>query len=67
MTYDQSGNYTAIIAFVVGLINNFAPFLGVTTQGVVAIISAITVVYGVYKQWVAHRNLAISAGVKGIK
>lgn len=66
-TFDPSGSYTAIIAFVVGLINNYAPFLGITTQSVVTVASAVVVLYGVYKQYVAHKKLAISAGVQGIK
>jgi len=64
--FDASGSYTAVIAFVVGLINNYAPFLGITTQSVVTVASAIVVLYGVYRQYVAHKALAKVAGVKGI-
>lgn len=63
MTFDPKGQYTAAIAFIVGLINQYAPFLGVTVQGTVQIISAILVLWGIYKSYKAHKALAVSVGV----
>ena len=61
-TFDPSGQYTAAIAFVVGLVNNYAPYLGVTVQSVVSVISAVFTLYGIYRAYVAHKALAKSVG-----
>lgn len=65
-TFDPRGQYTAAIAFIVGLINQYAPFLGVSVQGVVQVVSAVFVLLGLYKAYKEHKKTAVLAGVKGI-
>lgn len=65
-TFDPSGQYTALIAFFVSLINQYAPYLGLTVQAVVQFLSAVAVLYGIFKAYKNHRDVAITAGVKGI-
>jgi hypothetical protein len=59
-TYSQSGNYTAIAGVIVLLLSK----LGVSTDvaTILTIGGAIVAVIGIIKQYLDHKNLAISAG-----
>ncbi len=57
---DYSGSYIAIAGILVTILGRFG--VVVATNDAVSIIAALVMIYGIVKQMVAHRNLAISAG-----
>jgi hypothetical protein len=58
--YSQTGNYTAIAGVVVLILSKF----GVTTDQstILLVIGGIVAVTGIVNQFIAHKNLAITAG-----
>lgn len=62
--YDQTGSYVGMAGIVVGILAGFG--VNTNVQDVGAIISSVLIIIGIVKQFIAHRNLAIAAGVHPI-
>lgn len=60
MTYDPSGSYIAIAGFLVSILGHYG--VVVASNDVVGIIAAIATIYGIVRQYMAHKSLAITAG-----
>lgn len=58
--YSQLGNYTALFGLAVIVLSKF----GVTTDTatLMQIVGAIFSLIGIVKQWIDHKNLAVSIG-----
>ncbi len=61
MEYSQTGNYVALAGLIVTLLSHFG--LNVAVGDITTVIGAIVVIVGLAKQYIAHKNLAIQAGV----
>jgi len=61
MQYDQTGFYVGLAGIAVGILAGFG--INTNVQDVGSIISAVLIIVGMVKQFIAHRNLAIAAGV----
>lgn len=61
MVYDQSGSYTALAGVIVGLLAHFN--INTTVNDVLTVIGAVVCITGIVKQYIAHRKVAIQAGM----
>lgn len=59
--YSQSGNYTALAGIVVILLSKLGINVDIATLMTIA--GGVAALYGVYRQWVAHKDLAVVTGV----
>ena len=55
-TYDQSGNYIALAGLAVTILGKFG--IVVASNDIVSIIAGAVTIYGIYRQFVAHKALA---------
>lgn len=60
MDYSQSGNYLALAGLVVMILGRFGVI--VATNDIVTVFAAIVTIYGIIRQFMAHKTLAIQAG-----
>lgn len=60
MNYDQSGNYIALAGIIVVILGKFG--IVVASNDIVAIIAGGASLYGIYRQFIAHKNLAVQSG-----
>lgn len=60
MEYDQTGSYTALAGLAVVILGKFG--VVVASNDIIAIIAGIISIYGIYRQFIAHKTLAIAAG-----
>lgn len=59
---DTSGSYIAIAGFVVSILGHYG--VVVASNDVIGIIAAIVTLYGIARQFMAHKALAASVGAK---
>lgn len=62
MTYNPGGNYAAIAAVLVLIVNHFFPGLGITNDQIIQTIADVVGLVGAIYAYFAHRSLAISTG-----
>lgn len=60
MEYSQAGSYTAIAGVIAMVISHFG--LSVGQDSIVAVIAGAVALYGIIKQFIAHKKLAVSTG-----
>lgn len=61
MGYDQTGSYTALAGMVVIILTKVG--IITDTTSVVTIIAGVVALYGIIRQFIAHKKLATLAGV----
>ena len=60
MTYDQSGNWTALAGVIALVLSKMG--VNTTADTILAVIGGVVALVGIIKQYLAHRKLAVVAG-----
>lgn len=60
MTYDQSGNWTALAGVIALVLSKMG--VNTTADTILAVIGGVVALVGIIKQYLAHRKLAVQVG-----
>ncbi len=60
MTYSQNGSYIAIASVIVMILSKFG--IPTDAQTIITVITGAVALFGIIKQYQAHKNLAIQVG-----